>query len=120
MEFLGEGAFGKVYKLEENGQKFAIKKILNHDPTASREIELLKTVDHKFIIKYHRSYQEGPHLCIVLEYADEGTLTSLVAEQDKNPNTIWFTEWAVWRFLAHLSSAVSYLHGLQPNPILHR
>ena len=120
MSILGKGAFGAVFKVEEGGQTSAVKKILNHNPSALREMDLLKKVDHENIIKYHQSYQEGAHLCIVMEFVDQGTLTSLVAEEDNDPNSIIFTEWNTWRTLRSLSSALSYLHSLQPNPILHR
>jgi len=120
-EFLGEGAFGKVYKVTKVGKVFAVKKVPNTDMDIRQEKELLEMVDHKFIIKYHDSYREGPLFCIEMEYADCGTMTSYLQDQAKLPktDTVQFKEYNVWRKLWHLSSALDYLHTL-PSPVMHR
>ena len=74
-EYIGEGAFGHVYRFKkaQKGKYLAVKKIFQHHlkTDISREKELLELVEHKHIIKYHYSYFEGPLLCIVMEYANK-------------------------------------------------
>eukprot|EP00092_Neocalanus_flemingeri_P054996 GFUD01064873.1.p1 GENE.GFUD01064873.1~~GFUD01064873.1.p1 ORF type:complete len:208 (-),score=35.64 GFUD01064873.1:271-894(-) len=53
-------------------------------------------------------------MCIVLEYADQGTFEKQVLD---NLNR---KEYNVWRVLYHLSSALKYLHAQRPQQILHR
>ena len=118
-EFLGQGAFGKVYKVTKYGKVFAVKKVPNTNMHIRKEKELLEMVDHEFIIKYHASYREGPLFCIEMEYANRGTMTSYLQYEAKLPETNMFKEYNVWRKLGHLSSALDYLHTL-PSPVMHR
>ena len=71
---LGSGYFGNVYLAKKGGRCYAIKKVVNTEMnTARQEIQILKRVDHRNIIKYYGHYMERSVLCIVLEYADKGT-----------------------------------------------
>ena len=111
---LGSGHFGEVYKAKKGGKTFAIKKVVNTERnTAHQEIKILKQVDHRNIIKYYDHFMEGKILCIVLEYADVGTLEKAVKH-----GGVGFEEYNVWRLTAHLSSALAYLHSRNPQ-ILH-
>merc|ERR1719432_463771 len=51
------------------------------------------------------------NICIVLEYADEGTMEKAVKTHSKE-------EFQVWRVIDHLSGALAYLHSRSPQ-ILH-
>lgn len=116
---LGEGAFGKVYK---ETMAVAVKKIENFEKEeAVKEVETLMKLNHKYIIKcYGHHYEDnGRRLCIVMEYADQGTFTKLITQEAQDPGSVYFKEFNIWRFLSHLSSALDYLHTL-PQPILHR
>ena len=78
-KLLGSGHFGNVYLAEQGGKSFAIKKVVNTERnTAQQEIKILKQVDHGYIIKYYDHYMENKVLCIVLEYADVGTMENAV------------------------------------------
>ena len=74
---------------------------------AEQEIKILKQVDHPKIIKYFDHFLEKNILCIVLEYADVGTMEKAVKTYGKE-------EWNIWRVLAHLSGALAYLHARNP------
>ena len=85
---LGEGAFGKVYKETRtvyipSTKVCAVKKIENFDKEAVKEVETLMKLNHKYIIKcYGHHYEDnGRRLCIVMEYADQGTFTKVVTEE---------------------------------------
>lgn len=109
---LGSGHFGEVFLAKKGGKCFAIKKVVNTEQnTAEQEIMILKQVDHRNIIKYYDHFMERNILCIVLEYADVGTLEDAVKTHSKE-------EWNVWRVTAHLSDALAYLHARRPQ-ILH-
>merc|ERR1712130_60768 len=120
-KMLGEGTFGKVYKMEENGQVFAVKEISALDPKAKREQAMLESVKHKHIIKYIRTFTEDNRLNIVMEYADRGSLTQMVRKAVGDPEMLnLFDEQNIWRFLHQMSSALDYLHCHKPKRILHR
>merc|ERR1719234_2351268 len=115
---LGSGHFGDVYLAEQGGKSFAIKKVVNTERnTAQQEIKILKQVDHPKIIKYYDHFMEKNILCIVLEYADVGTMEKYINIYVKQ-GTQYHEEWAIWRIIAHLSGALAYLHSRSPQ-ILH-
>jgi len=109
---LGSGHFGDVFLANKGGRSFAIKKVVNTEQnTAQQEIKILKQVDHEYIIKYFDHFMENGVLCIVLEYADKGTMEKAVKTHSKE-------EYNIWRTIRHLSSALAYLHSRNPQ-ILH-
>ena len=75
---LGRGSFGSVLHAIKNGNNYAIKKVENTCPTAKSEMEVLKKVNHSYIIKYYGHFWDEQKICIVLEYADRGTMENTV------------------------------------------
>ena len=77
---LGRGVFGVVYK---DHLPVAVKKIRNYGLNAVKEVEVLKELSHVNIIRYYSHHTEdgGQNLCIIMEYADLGTLSSLIREE---------------------------------------
>ena len=118
---LGSGSFGDVYLGEFyhlKGQLFALKKVVNiEEKIAKQEIQILAGVDegveHPNIIKYHMAYMERSVLCIVLEFANKGTLEEAVMRK-----TDGYCEADVWRLIRHLSHALDHLHTMSPQ-VLH-
>jgi serine/threonine protein kinase len=118
--FIGQGNFGKVYKETRKGKVCAVKKIPNYSRfSASDEAKLLMSLDNDYIIKYLEQFEKDGCLCIVMEWADVGTWEKHIKEEANNPATTHFDEYNVWRGLAHLTNALSYLHTRHPH-ILHR
>ena len=113
---LGRGVFGVVYK---DHLPVAVKKIRNYGLNAVKEVEVLKELSHVNIIRYYSHHTEdgGQNLCIIMEYADLGTLSSLIREEASDPESRYFIEKYNWRFLSQTSSALEYLHL---KGILHR
>jgi len=74
-------------------------------------VDLLKRTNHGNIVKYVTSF-ENRHgaLCIVIEYCDAGTFTSMIENLSED-------EFNVWRAMNHISSALDYLHERK---IMHR
>jgi len=84
-EIVGRGAFGRVYKGVDTRTNavVAIKMVplirLKTDCKKSiiDEIDLMKRLDHKNIVKYIETVQSGHQLCIVLEFIEGGSLELL-------------------------------------------
>ena len=62
---IGKGAFAEVYKVKQNGNYYALKKIFksiclnpNHRQVIIREIDIMKVLDHPNIIKLHKAVIE--------------------------------------------------------------
>ena len=122
MTFLGKGCFGQVYKEERNGVTCAVRKIPKYRWNGMEDTEVLMDLDHDHIIKClsHHTEKGGHLLCIVMEFADKGTLQTIIAEQAQNirccdPD---FKKFNIWRFISQLADALNYLHTRRP-PILH-
>jgi len=111
---IGRGSFGSVVHAIKNGNNYAIKKVENTCPTAKSEIEVLKNVKHESIIKYYGHFWDSTKICIVLEYADKGTMEKSVLQGQR------MEEYCVWRCVGHIATALAYLHAMKPRPILHR
>lgn len=117
---LGEGGFGAVWKCgSPTDESFhsahpivAVKRIEDPDSSAEAEVDILKTLNHKNIIKFLDSFfdKTTKDLCIVMEYCDRGDITSYLPKINKD-------EHSVWRFVSTLSSALMYLHE---NNVIHR
>ena len=111
-KLLGSGRFGQVFLANKKGKCFAVKKIHTAKKTtnvARQELYFLKQVEHRHLVKYYNHFIEEKIVCLVLEYADKGTMEKFVLTQDQE-------EWDVWRFTSHVASALNYLHSKQ---ILH-
>jgi len=113
---LGEGAFGRVYEMDIKVAVKKMKSIIASDQVI-QEVDILMNLNHPHVIKaYSHHYEEG-FLCLVLEYADWGTLTKVIRNEAQVPDSTWFAEFTVWRFLSQMGGALEYLHR---HGILHR
>ena len=94
---LGRGAFGTVIKSYAKNDKtkehpYAIK-IINKDKMEDpdemcNEIEILWTLDHPNIVKYHETYSDQHKMYLVMEYCPYGILDS----QDGSSDLKMYTE----------------------------
>ena len=122
---LGKGAFGEVYLTTKVGtkEKFATKKIdkkFAANPRAKKyidnEIDILKHIDHKNIVKLIDVKETSQHYYLVTEYCNGKSLANcLELYQDKYNKP--FTEEIVQYLMKQIVSAIRYLHK---NTILHR
>ena len=112
LEFIGNGSFGYVYKIEKKDTKetFALKTIQTPfaDDTILKafvnEGNLALKISHKNTIKYHYfhdglKYSSLP-LYIIMEYANEGTLEKVLKE--KNQTNEYFTNEELIYYYSHL------------------
>ncbi len=92
-EELGRGAYGQVFKATDTrtGNPVAIKRLnltgISPDTLANiiTEIELLKNLNHRHIVKYIGSFKTREYFCIVLEYMERGALSSVIKRQHNEP-----------------------------------
>ncbi|KAJ8510939.1 hypothetical protein OPV22_001373, partial [Ensete ventricosum] len=111
---IGKGAYGRVYKgLDlENGDFVAIKQVsLENIPQEDlniimQEIDLLKNLNHKNIVKYLGSIKTKTHLHIILEYVENGSLANIIKPNKFGP----FPESLVAVYIAQVLEGLVYLH----------
>ncbi|KAG8043800.1 hypothetical protein GUJ93_ZPchr0458g22599 [Zizania palustris] len=111
---IGKGAYGRVYKgLDlENGDFVAIKQVsLENIPQEDlsiimQEIDLLKNLNHKNIVKYLGSLKTKSHLHIILEYVENGSLATIIKPNKFGP----FPESLVAVYIAQVLEGLVYLH----------
>lgn len=113
LEILGAGAFGKVFKvrLKETGEIFAMKvlekkylitnKALRY---AITECNILKQVDHPFLIKLHFAFQTPDYLYMIIDYCPGGDLSFHIS------NTLFEEDEAKF-YIGELILAIEYLHS---------
>lgn len=113
-EELGRGAYGQVFKGIDiqSGESVAIKQIslagISQDNLqgVQGEIDLLKTLNHKNIVKYLGSHKTRTHLYIILEYMENGSLAGII-----KPNKFGvFPETLVAVYIAQVLQGLAYLH----------
>jgi serine/threonine protein kinase len=120
-EELGFGAFSKVYKGVDlkDGDFVAIKQIsleglAEADKDAMvQEIDLLRNLKHKNIVKYVGSYRTKSHLYIILEYVENGSLSQII-----KPNKFGaFPESLAAIYMKQTLEGLAYLHEQK---VIHR
>ncbi|KAM3129936.1 hypothetical protein pb186bvf_017938 [Paramecium bursaria] len=119
-KFIGSGQFGQVYMAQENktGRIFAVKKInlkAQLDPEdlqdVNKEIELMRAMQHKNILRLVHHKQTEEHLLIYLEYMSQGNLTSLLDKYGPLP------EITIKQYAQQILDALQYLHDQR---VIHR
>ncbi|KAJ8747290.1 hypothetical protein K2173_011555 [Erythroxylum novogranatense] len=111
---IGKGAYGRVYKgLDlENGDFVAIKQVSLENIAQEdlniimQEIDLLKNLNHKNIVKYLGSLKTRTHLFIILEYVENGSLANIIKPNKFGP----FPESLVAVYIAQVLEGLVYLH----------
>ncbi|GKV21312.1 hypothetical protein SLEP1_g31304 [Rubroshorea leprosula] len=111
---IGKGAYARVYKgLDlENGDFVAIKQVSLENIAQEdlnvimQEIDLLKNLNHKNIVKYLGSSKTKTHLHIILEYVENGSLANIIKPNKFGP----FPETLVAVYIAQVLEGLAYLH----------
>jgi tRNA A-37 threonylcarbamoyl transferase component Bud32 len=123
---IGHGAFGKVYKATYRGNSVAVKKLfvpqelwqsdqIQEDFAYFRkEIEILSLLNHPNIVKCLGGCAQRPHLCIVTEYCNGGSLHDLLHIKKVN-----LSSQQQIAFALGIAEGMEYLHSRKPM-IIHR
>lgn len=141
IDIIGKGAFGIVYEVEKEGQRYAMKKIdiAQYDHTyeqnkleemeegkrdfdaqvsekISKEISILKGVDHPNVIKFYTSFVENDSVYIIMELHEGLSLADYIQSLSEKKQKV--KEEVAWNIFFQLCSALRYLH--YDMKILHR
>ncbi|XP_076830034.1 mitogen-activated protein kinase kinase kinase 21 isoform X2 [Brachyhypopomus gauderio] len=120
-EIIGVGGFGKVYRGTWGEQEVAVK-AARQDPdeditataaSVKQEAKLFSMLQHPNIIKLQGVCLEEPNLCLVMEYAQGGTLNRALTGRRIPPHIL--VNWAV-----QIARGMLYLHEEAVVPIIHR
>ena len=108
---LGHGTYGKVYKVKNrnNGSIRAMKKISKYwlgnlnENEVIKEIEILKNLNHPYIIKLFEYYSTDDYIYLINELCTEGDLQGKIKKIKK------FPEFIVKIIMLQVFKALSYL-----------
>uniref|UniRef100_A0AAY5F0B8 non-specific serine/threonine protein kinase n=1 Tax=Electrophorus electricus TaxID=8005 RepID=A0AAY5F0B8_ELEEL len=117
-ETLGKGTYGKVKKaVDRSGRMVAIKSIRKENIKDEqdlmhirREIEIMSSLNHPYIITIYEVFENKDKIVIVMEYASRGDLFEYISERQ-------ISERESRHFFRQIVSAVHYCHR---NGIVHR
>ena len=122
IQILGKGCFGEVNLVVSKKTKkgYAMKKMKvnnnSKDEDIKREIKLLQTLNHKYVVKYFTSFCENGFWYIIIQYIN-GKNFQVIA--DKNvENEINLEEKKIWKYLIQCLNGLLYLHN--EKHIIHR
>ncbi|XP_055931963.1 testis-specific serine/threonine-protein kinase 3-like [Argiope bruennichi] len=110
-EELGDGNYGKVKRATHRGKDLAVK-IINRDAMPSelaekflsREIEILRKVQHKNIVHVYRIFDYPRKVYIFMEFVERGNLYDFLKEK------IQLSESESRYIFRQIVSAIKYLH----------
>ena len=123
---LGQGAFGKVFKVRSklNNKVYAMKMLniekLQKDNKKAYELSLNETsflegLSHPHIIKYYKSFIENQYLYIIIEFVANGDMKGFIEAHKEFKNHIQEEE--LWNIFLQCMGALSYIHS---NGVIHR
>ena len=113
---LGSGSHGRCYLMKRPDGSLIVHKrvpvshmIGKHQELAEREVNILATFEHPYIIRYFRAFVRQGQLCIVMEHASGGDLAGHVrklCDKGQRPAFTTILDWFVQLLLA-----LEYVHG---------
>ncbi|KAI6681656.1 hypothetical protein NL676_035537 [Syzygium grande] len=124
--YVGEGAYGIVYKAEiSEGQMVAVKQISSSQEDSEivnlipfgREIQALKNIRHRNIVKFYGFCSHAQHCFLVYEYMERGSLRTTLNDDERAIEFQWDKRVNVIRGVA---DALSYMHHECLPPLIHR
>ena len=120
---IGKGATGMVdlVMCKETGEQYALKTMdlqyMNpkERKSAECEVEFLRVIIGPTIIKFTESFIENQNIYILMEYAEGGNLSEMIARYKRE--NLRFTEDQILMYTAQLTLSLLALHSKQ---VLHR
>lgn len=122
VKMVGKGSFGVavLYKRLHDNKLVVLKQINLSDLTPSErclamnEVEIFSKLHHPNIINYYGNFIKENTLFIEMEYADGGTLNTVLMKRGYNK---YFPEKYILKVFEQITSAINYMHL---ENILHR
>ena len=130
LQKLGEGSFGKVYKVcsKLNNQIYAMKKLnikeLKEDNEKAYQLarhetqflsELSKIANQVNVVKYYKDFVEGDFLYIIIEYIGNGDMESFIEAHKEIGMHI--PEEELWNIFLQCMKGLSFVHKMG---VIHR
>ncbi|XP_048139167.1 MDIS1-interacting receptor like kinase 2-like isoform X2 [Rhodamnia argentea] len=124
--YVGEGAYGVVYKAEiSKSQMVAVKRasLSREDSEVSdliafeREIRALTNIRHRNIVKFYGFCSHAKSYFLVYEYIERGSLRATLNDNERATEFRWDKRVNVIRGVA---DALSYMHHECSPPLIHR
>ncbi|KAI4344195.1 hypothetical protein L6164_011446 [Bauhinia variegata] len=119
---IGEGGFGSVYKAQlEDGQLVAVKRAKRENFESlrtefSNEVELLKKIDHRNLVKLLGYIDKGNERLLITEYVSNGTLREYLDGQ--RGRILDFNQRL--EIAIDVAHGLTYLHQYAEKQIIHR
>ena len=111
---------GEPYERVRNKYSYAMKKLKannnSKDEDIKREIKLLQTLNHKYIVKYFTSFCENGFWYIIIQYINGKNLQVIVDQNIENKK--YLEEKKIWKYLIQCLNGLLYLHN--EKHIIHR
>ncbi|RVW12230.1 Receptor protein-tyrosine kinase CEPR2 [Vitis vinifera] len=120
---IGSGGTGKVYRLDlkRNGGPVAVKQLWKGSGVKvfTAEIEILRKIRHRNIMKLYACLKKGGSSFLVLEYMSNGNLFQALHRQIKEgvPELDWHQR---YKIALGAAKGIAYLHHDCSPPIIHR
>ena len=122
LEQIGSGGEGTVYRALWQGTPVAVK--VWHETgwgdeqlaSVCREVEVLRRLRHPHIVEFYGACTKPPHWCLVMEYAEGGTLANLLHGANA-PQNEGLPMLQLLQLSTEIASALDYLHSAR---IVHR
>ncbi|CAK1555684.1 unnamed protein product [Leptosia nina] len=118
LQVVGKGAFGVVWKGLWRNTFVAVKHINSEAEKREFAIEVrqLSRVCHPNIVRLYGACTQGAHVCLVMEYAEGGSLYNVLHVRPKPKySAAHAMSWA-----RQCAEGVAYLHAMKPKPLIHR
>ncbi len=127
LQKLGEGQFGKVFKVisKLNNKVYAMKMVnlkklisANNDKAyklALNESKFLTDLSHPHIIKYYHNFTQGDYLYIIVENAENGDMKDFINAHRKSGTQI--PEEGLWNIFLQCMKGLAYVHKMG---VIHR
>ena len=120
-EKLGEGNFGKVYKVynKDNDQYYALKEFLIKDENEEKinkiqkEAEILSKFNSNNIVEYYDSFRDNEKFYILMEYCEKGHLKNFINKR----NSVLIEEKIISKIIKQICLGIKEIHD---NNIIHR
>ena len=122
---IGTGGYGSVYRARlPNGKVVALKKLHTREAQETtlfksfqNEVDMLKEIRHKNIIKLHGYCLHKRSMFLIYEYMERGSLFWVLSNDKEAVELDWKKRLNVIRRVSH---ALSYIHHDWITPIIHR
>ncbi|KAL3881337.1 hypothetical protein ACJMK2_027789 [Sinanodonta woodiana] len=118
-EVVGKGAFGVVSRARWRDKDVAVKLIETESERKAfmTELKQLSRVSHPNIVKLYGACTRPPTVCLVMEYAEGGSLYNVLHGTGPQPN---YTAAHAMSWALQCARGVEYLHGMKPKALIHR